>query len=295
MLSLSVPFAHAEDAAPAAAPAAIAPMAAAQGVTLRLKYSLGQSLYYRLVTDMDGTILTGQSGAGMPIKQHMEMLMRQTVKDVRATDGAATIDTGIDSMTMTMNGQSMPMPADKMAQMKTVGTFVILPTGKSLSFKPSAALANAALPGMDLTKMNSMSSLGQLPDGPVKPGDSWKSAISMGMLGSSMAAHFVLDSVDTTGGKNIAVVNQTTDGLFDTSTSKSGGPMGLKMTGHITGSGVLRFDVDGGAIDSQTSKADITMNMTPPGAAMPMKMQMKMSSTLTRASAPPPVIDPKVQ
>ena len=283
-----------------AAPTAVLPPApvagAAEGVTLRLKYSPGQTLYYRMVMEMNGTLLTGQSGAGLPIKQHLEMLMHQTVKDVRATDSAATIDTGIDSMTMAMNGQPFPMPADKMAQMKTLGTMVVLPTGKTLSFTPSAAFSGAAMPGMDFSKMSSMNSLGHLPDAAVKAGDTWKSAVSMGMMGMSVAARFALGSIDTTGGKTIALINQTTDGLFDTSTTKGAtGPMGMKLTGKVNGTGLMRFDVDAGAIESQNAKASITMNMTPPGATLPMKMQMYMTTSLTRAAAPAPTTDPKVQ
>ncbi len=108
--------ASAQTAAPVITPAPSAPPA--QTVTLRLKFTPGQTLYYRLTTDTAGLMLTGQSGAGIPIKNHMEMLLHQTVKDVRATDGAATVDSGIDTMTMSMNGQTFPIPEDKLAQMK---------------------------------------------------------------------------------------------------------------------------------------------------------------------------------
>jgi hypothetical protein len=271
-------------------------LGAAQTVLLRLKYTPGQTLYYRMNIDTVGTIFTGQSGAGMPLNQHMSMLMHQTVKDVRVVDGAATLDSGIDSMTMTMNGQAFPMPAETMASMKNIGTMVISPTGKTLSFTPSSAVSGMAMPGMDFTKMSSMSALGQLPEAAVKAGDTWNSAVSMGILGTSVAAHFTLGSIDTTGGKTVALVNQTTDGTFDTSTTKGvTGPMGMKMTGKANGTGVLHFDVDAGAIESQTSKIGITMNMTQPGATMPMKMKMKVTTSLTRTTAPPPTADPKMQ
>ena len=274
------------------APAASVP----QTVLLRLKYTLGQTLYYRMDVDTIGTIFTGQSGAGMPLNQHMSMLMHQTVKDVRAADGAATIAAGIDSMTMTMNGQAFPMPAESMASMKNIGTMVVSPTGKTLSFTPSSAMSGMAMPGMDFTKMSSMSALGQLPETALKAGDTWQSAVALGMLGTSVAAHFALGSIDTTNGKTVALINQTTNGTFDTSAAKGkAGPMGMKMTGQVNGSGVLHFDVDAGSIESQTGQVRIAMKMTPPGAAMPMKMQMKVTTTLTRTDAPPPAADPKVQ
>ena len=283
--------------APPAAPTA-PPAASAQPVALRLKFTPGQTLYYSLVTDTNGTLLTGQSGAGMPIQIHMQMLMHQTVKDVRASDGAATLDVGLDSMSMGMNGQTMPLPADKMAQMKTIGTMVILPTGKSLSFTPSAGLSAAApMPGMDMTHMNPMSSLGQFPDTPVKVGDVWKSAVAMGMMGTQVAAGFTLLSVDTADGKTVAVIKQTTKGTFDTSTPAAGAaaPAGMPMKGDVTGTGTMRFDVDAGAVIGQTARANVTMTLTPPGANAPVNMEMKVNSTLKRASAPAPVGNPAVQ
>ena len=297
--------AHAQNAAPAvpAAPPATpstAPVTpgTTQPVTLRLKFTPGQTLYYSMVTDTHGAILTGQSGAGMPIQIHMQALMHHRVKDVRASDGAATMDVGIDTMSMGMNGQTFPMPAEKLAQMKTIGTMVILPTGKTVSFTPSAGLsAMGPMPGMDLSHANAMSNLGQFPDAPVKAGDTWKSAVSMGVMGMQTATAFSLASLDTADGKMVAVINQTMNGTFGMpgagGTPAAPGPMGMKMKGSVKGTGTLRFDVDAGAVQAQTSVADLTMTMTPPGATVPMKMRMKANTTLTRASAP--AANPAVQ
>ena len=307
LLTVGPLAAHAQDAAPVPAPPVTppapatpaAPATAAQPVTLRLKFTPGQTLYYTMTTDTNGTLLTGQSGAGMPIQVHMQLLMHQTVKDIRASDGAATLDVGIDTMTMGMNGQTMPMPADKLAQMKTVGTMVILPTGKTVSFTPSAGMSAAGpMPGMDLSHTNPMGSLGQFPDAPVKAGDTWKSAVAMGMLGTQVATGFTLSGVDTTGGATIALIKQTVNGTFDTAAAGADGtpaPMGMAMKGKVSGTGTLRFDVDAGAVAGQTSHANITMTMTPPGTNGPLNMQMKVSSTLARASAPTTAANPTVQ
>ena len=267
-------------------------------MTLRLKFTPGQTLYYSMVTDTNGTVLTGQSGAGMPIQIHMQMLMHQTVKSVRASDGAATLDVGIDTMSMGMNGQAMP--PEKLAPMKAIGTMVILPTGKTVSFTPSAGLSTAGpMPGMDLTHMNSMGSLGRFPDAPVKAGDTWKSAVAMGMMGTNVAAEFTLLSLDTADGKTIAIIRQTTNGTFDTTAPAAGTaapmPAGMAMNGNVSGTGTLRFDVDAGAVVGQASRVNVTMAMTPPGTTAPMNMQMKVSSTLRRASAPAAAANPAVQ
>lgn len=276
-----------------------APASAAQPLTLRLKFTPGQTLYYSMTTDTNGTMLTGQSGAGMPIQVHMQMLMHQTVKEVRASDGAATIDVGIDTMSMGMSGQTMPIPSEKMAQMKTIGTMVILPTGKTVSFTPSSALsALGPMPGMDLSHTNAMGSMGQFPDAPVKIGDTWKSAIAAGMMGMQVASAFSLTSLDAADGKTVAIIHQTTNGTFGgpgADGAAAPGPVGMEMSGTVKGTGTLRFDVDAGTVLGQTSQADVAMTMTPPGATEPIKMQMKAHSTLARASAPAPVANPAVQ
>ena len=284
---------------PAAPALPAAPVSAAQTLTLRLKFTPGQTLYYSLTTDTNGTMLTGQSGAGMPIQVHMQMLMHQTVKDVRASDGAATLDVGIDTMSMGMSGQTMPIPPERMAQMKTIGTMVILPTGKTVSFTPSTALsAMGPMPGMDLSHANAMGSMGQFPDAPVKIGDTWKSAIAAGMMGMQVSSTFSLTSLNVADGKTIAIIHQTTDGAFGGPSADGAaalGPGGMKMSGTVKGMGTLRFDVDAGTVVGQTSQADVAMTMMPPGATAPMKMQMKAHSTLARASAPAPVANPAVQ
>lgn len=294
--------AQAQTTAPMPAPPAVplpAPEAAAHAVTLRLKFTPGQIQYYTMTTDTNGTILTGQSGAGMPIQVHMQMLMHQTVKEVRAADGAATVDVGIDTMSMGMNGQTFPMPPEKMAQMKSIGTMTILPTGKTLSFTPSPGLSAAGqMPGMDLSHANALGSLGAFPDSPLKAGDTWKSAVAAGMMGMQVASTFSLTSLDTAGGKTIAVIHQTTGGEFGAPGADGAAapvPAGMKMVGTVKGTGTLRFDVDAGAVEGQTSQANITMTMTPPGATAPMKMQMKARSTLARASAPTPAANPAMQ
>lgn len=284
-------------------PAVAHAQAAPAPVMLRLKFTPGQTLYYSMVSDTNGTVVMGQLGTEMPIQVHTKMLMHQTVKSVRAADGAATMDVGIDSMSLGMNGRAFPMPADKLSQMKTLGTMLILPTGKTLSFIPSAALGAAAppMPGMDMSHMSPMSSLGQFPDAPVKSGDTWKSAVAMGMMGAQVAAGFTLSGVETTGGKTVAIITQTTGGTFDTSAAAADGaaapaaPAGMAMTGTVSGTGTLRFDVDAGTIVGQTSRASVTMTMTPPGANGPVNMKMNVHSTLARASAPATTANPAVQ
>lgn len=136
---------------------------------------------------------------------------------------------------------------------------------------------------MDMSHTNSFAGLGQLPDAPIKVGDTWKSAVT-GMAGAQIASGFTLTSVDTTGGKNVAVINQTMDGTFDPA-SKTPNPAG-KMAGKISGTGVLRFDVDAGTMESATSQMTMAMTMAGGGPAPGTKMQMKTTVIMKRADAP---------
>lgn len=264
----------------------------AQPVTLRLKFTPGRTLYYNLIADTNGMMQNAMVQGAVPITTHVDIRLHQTVKSVRAADGAATIETGVDALTYTMNGEVNSLSPDKLAQVKTVGTTVILPTGKVLSFTPNPALGRSPMPGMDMSHTNALGSLGQLPDAPVKTGDTWKSIVSMGMAGVQTASVFTLSNVDTTGGKTIAVVDQATDGEFDSATVKdkdvNAMPLGMDAKGKVTGIGKLRFDVDAGALESAVNHSDLTMTLGQSADAPGTTLQMKITTTMKRVEAPKP-------
>ena len=73
------------------------------------------------------------------MKIHMQMLMHQTVKDVRASDGAATLDIGIDSMTHEHERPDVP-DAGRQAGADEDGRHDGDPAdGQELSFTPNPA------------------------------------------------------------------------------------------------------------------------------------------------------------
>ena len=96
-----------------------------------------------------------------------------------------------------------------------------------------------------------------------------------------------LSGLETAGGKTIAVISLTNSGTFDMPGGVGASvPKGMKMSGTFKGTGTLRFDVDAGAVVSQTSRTDTTMAVTLPGATAPMETQMK-AVTTTKPAAPP--------
>ncbi len=281
----------------AAALAALSPMAAqaqapapaAGAVTLRYKFAPGQVHRYKLTTNVAGTMMTGQSGAGFPLNSATQIVMKQTVKDVRASDGAATIATEVESMRFAMNGQEQPIPEAQQAAMKKPITQLMLPTGKVLSVDlPNSP--GTSLPGMDFSKTFSSMSVA-FPDGPLKTGEDWKSVISApGMKGTDLNYDSTLTSLTGDGDAARASIDQKIAGTLGMTLSQ-GMPMGMKMAGTVNGTGTMIFNTAQGAVESLTNNSSIDMTMTfkakpgeavPPGMPAGMKMKMQQKTTLER-------------
>lgn len=273
---------------PPTMPAAPAAATTGAGVLLRYKFTPGQSRAYKFSMDSNGLLMGGPTGGqGFPIKQHMEAVMRQTVKDVRASDGAATIQIGYDSMTMTMNGQAMPAQAP--GAMTQVGTIVMTPAGKVVSFTaPNGA------GGGPLGNMNSMfqnMNQGTFPEGAVKAADKWDSKADLAALGMKMAASNTVVSADA----NAAHYTTALKGTLDSSGSTTPSPLPLTLAGTIDGTSDQTFDVAAGALKSQSGTVSMDLTMTPkpgqgaPAGAGPMKMKMKVTTHMEQMpDAPKP-------
>ena len=289
-------------AAPLSAHAQAKPAAAtptAQAVTLRYKFVPGQVHQYRFSMDMDGLMPSPMGGAGTPLQMAMQMTMKQTVKDIRASDGAATISSQIEDAHTTINGKETALPQAQSDQMKKPYTMVMLPTGKVLSMD-MPALGGTGLPGMDFSK-GMFSTTVTLPDGPVKVGDTWKGSGGMPTAGMQMTITCTLNSLSQTK-PMLATISQQQVGVIDMALSQ-GMPVAMKMTGKVTGSGTQVFDADAGALASMTGTANTDMTMTfgkpadgsplPPGMPSAMNVQMKTTITMKRlndtapAAAPP--------
>lgn len=261
---------------------AVTSVPAAKAVTLRLKFTPGQTRRYKTIMVINTKMMTGQSGAAIPTNMVITMTMLQTVKNVRPADGAATIVSTIETMKTVMNGKEITLPETQSATMKKPTSMVMLPTGKILSVE-SAALAGGAMPGMDL---NSALKTGiAFPDLPVKIGDLWNGTAEIG--GIKMQYGSTLAGTDTFNGADRAMINQTLNGDINMKVQKNV-PVSMNMTGKMTGGGSQIFDVTAGEIASQKMETnmDVLMRFTPPAgsdapAGMPPAMKMVMTQTLT--------------
>lgn len=274
----------------ASAQAPVPPAApAANTATLHYKFVAGQVHRYKLTTNMVGTMMTGQSGAGIPLDTATQVIMKQTVKDVRATDGAATLVTEIESMRVAMNGKEQPVPEAQQDAMKKPITQVMLPTGKVLSATLPDTTA-ATMPALDFSKSFSSASVA-FPDGPLKAGDTWKGTVAVpGMEGTSLSYDSTLTSLTGDGDAARANVDQKIGGTLGMTLSK-GMPMAMKLAGTIVGTGTMAFNTALGTIENLTNNSSINMTMTfkakpgqapPPGMPAGMKMEMRQKTTMER-------------
>ena len=263
--------------------AACAPVARAQATTLpaarpvllRLKFTPGQALYYRATLTITSADPGGAGLAGMDTRT----LMHQTVKAVRSSDGAATVEVGVDTMSIAVNGKPHPVPPALLSQSKTVGTMVIRPDGRVVSFAPPADQAGMpALRGADVGHTNPLGSMAYFPDTPVKVGDTWQSRIPSASSSVQAVARFALVGVDTAGGRRIARIEFTTSGTTGTKLE------GMKQS--VRGKGSLRFDIGAGAVVDQTSASDFTATITLRGDPKPSVNRGGEKRTLTRVPVP---------
>ena len=295
------PAIHAQTlpAAPAAPASPSAP--ASVPVTLRYKFAAGQVHRYEYDMDMNTLMQTGQTGAGIPIEMTIKMVLHQTVKSIRPADGAATVETQIESMHLLRGDQEMPLPEDAQAKLKQPLTQVMLPTGKILSVD-APGMSGMGAPGMDFS--NSMfSTTVLLPDGPVKVGDNWKGTVALAAAGAQTAITATLTGTDEKNGATLATIQQTQTGTID-KTLTEGVPAAMTMQGQVTGKATQVFDTTAGAIQSATGTSATDMTMTfaqaadrtaPAGMPSAMKMQMQMKYTMTRLSDIPPTAIAPVQ
>ncbi len=277
-------------AAQAQIPAPATPTAPAAGTaTLRYKFTPGQVHRYKMTTNVVGTMMTGQSGAGFPLNMASQIIMKQTVKDVRAADGAATIAVEVESMRFALNGNEQTVPDAQQAAMKKPSTVVMLPTGKVLSMTlpdtPGTPMAS-----MDFSK-NFSSMSAAFPDGPLKVGDTWKGTVAVpGMDGTSLIYDSTLTSLTGDGDTARANFDQKISGTLGMTLAK-GMPMAMKMAGTSQGTGKMVFNTALGAVENMTNDSSINLSVdskpnpgqaTPPGMPAGMQMQMRQKTMMER-------------
>jgi hypothetical protein len=131
-------------------------------VALALKFTPGQTVRYRVVLTMNGTV--ARETESFPYQVNVEETVLWRVESVDA-QGIATVDLSVEDGTVTLNGQARPSSSGAPATLLQAA-----PDGRILSVRDPGVVpgrgAGAGFPGLDqLTPI--------LPTGPVSPGSSW--------------------------------------------------------------------------------------------------------------------------
>ena len=131
-------------------------------------------------------------------------------------------------------------------------------------------------------------------EGPVQPGDKWRSVSFLGMTDEHSTANLSFAAWETKNGATIAVIKQVMQGQFGTPASAlTGMKIGdLKLKGWLSGTRTVRLNVEAGSVDIEESLAYMTVLLTPKEgdgkfSAAPTRMWVKVTSKTTRAAAPP--------
>ncbi len=264
-------------------------------VTLRYQFTAGQVHRYEYDMDMNTLMQTGQTGAGIPMDMSVHAVMRQTVKSIRPADGAATVETQIESVHLLRGGQEMPLPEEIQAKLKQPFTQVMMPTGKILSVE-APGMSGLGAPGMEFGK-SLFSTTALLPDGPVKVGDNWKGMMDASM-GAQTAFTATLTGVDQKDGAALATIQQTQTQTFNQPMTENGATVQAQISGKAT----QVFNTTAGLVQSATGNNDTDMTMTfaksadaPAGMPSAMKTHTQMKFTMTRLPDTAPVTAAPVQ
>jgi hypothetical protein len=256
--------------------------AAAPEVTLAYKYQTGNLQKFRLDSKSDLTISPeGAAGLGpIPVTAKLQAVYTEKVAGTNqgtgtllVTLGSMLVDTNALGMsnivkvqngkvTTTVNGQ--PAPAGSGGDM-----IKGLASNKPITLKRDArggvtdANGSAAMVtgGIGMT-------IAQMPDHPVKVGDSWDVAQKIrasvpgtpgGQAAPEIEVHFThtLKDLVTKGGKQFAIIESTGSG------STPADAPGPAVNQNVTGT--TRFDVARGAVASGQYNMDLSMKLATPG------------------------------
>ena len=273
--------------------ASVAPLHA-QSVTLRYNWKQGDVLTYKSTVKTTSTMTGGPAGQAT-FEQTMGQTLKVTVAAVGA-DGTATLRQEIVGVTLEMSSpagkvayDSAKPPASNadptvVAMSKTMGAMVgeaisvtMAANGavrsiagtqkiidKLMADLPRDPMAGGlaqnikAMLGEDALRSSLEQSFSRLPDGPVKPGDTWTAEQSIGadtigkIVGTST---FTLKAVDGTGDAALARVAVSLS-LRQQDVPAAGGSMSMRL-GSSKGQGELVFRVGQGIVERNSMNTDM--------------------------------------
>jgi hypothetical protein len=236
------------------------PVQPAPGVKLAYKFTNGETLRYQMVTNTSVTMPGSQSSATPGMQS--TIVLREQVISVSPT-GDGTLKVSIESMNITMGGQTMPYSTSGFPAM----TMVMAPNGTVKNMQSTTGPNGAA---MDWSQMMGSGGLGQnsaiFPTTPVNVGDSWPQVISVPAVsgsGTIKAQNQLVKLNVPTGGLNAAVIKRVFSGNMSI----------LNAATAMTGQAMTYFSPEKGHIVKEQG----TMTMQSSGTGQTAGMNMVMS------------------
>jgi hypothetical protein len=300
---------------------AAASPAAAQSVTLRYRWTKGESLTYRLTSQTDTTV-TGMPGAGpMTLAQTMTQVLKFTAEDV-TSDGVATLRQTFQSIKMQISGPAGKVTYDTAApntnpnpmieaMRRVLGAMagesivvVMAPDGAVQKIDGAAKIlekiaanlpqdpgADAITNGMkailtdDALKATLAQSFSTLPAEPVKVGDTWRGQMSLGteIMGRIVGSStYTLKAIEGTADAPLARIAAALV-LKQESIPAPAGLQNLVMRlGDSKGDGEIVFEVAKGRIQRTTMRTDMPSIVTMTAPdGGPASVQNKTTTTTT--------------
>ena len=265
-------------------------LAQTERVTIKLVPVANQTLRFHNAQDID---LTTESDAPPDAPSPMAMAMHiviDTTSTIGPTDnqGHYTARMTIDqlSMSSTMNGKPMPLPATVSESVeKQVMTVSYDDQGRMTDVAMDGGVAgvNDALKQIITRAFATLApmtlSVGESITVPVALNMPMPGGVAPAGLGMSGETKYTLTSVTFDGADRIAHLTLRVSNTMTPGTSAGGTPMAIAMT--MTGDGKMDVNVDRGIILHAEQHATMETSMQPPagGAAMPkMRMHGKLSS-----------------
>lgn len=293
----------------------------AQTVTLRYRWTAGDSLTYRM-TNRTNSVISGMPGRGeVTVDQSITQVITVTAAEV-APDGAATLRQSFQSVRMEMNGPMGTAVYDSSAPDKNPGpmaeamgkvmgslvgeslTMVMAPDGsvrrvdgasrildkmlRNISGDPTAAPAAQGLKSMlsdDALKTTLSQSFSRMPAAAVKAGDVWTGQIAMGneAIGRIVGTSaFTLKAIEGAADAPVARIAVGLTLKQEVAPTPSG-PMGMVMTlGDSKGEGEIVFNVARGRIQRSTMRTGMPSTMTMAGPdGAPVTRRNQTTTTMT--------------
>ena len=292
----------------------------AQTVTLRYRWTKGESRTYRVTTQTDNAI-TGMPGGRVTTSQTMTQVLQYAAEEV-APDGSATVRQTFQSIrmeTVNPNGkfvidsgvretsQNRMVEGMRAVLAAMAGESVVIelaPDGavrrvegasriadkvsKVMAADPAAAQAGQGIRTSlsdEALKTTLEQTFPRLSGPPVKVGDQWQGALAMGnpAIGRITGrSTFTLKAIEGAADAAVARIAVALVLRQDVVPPPSG-PAGMVMTlGDAKGAGEIVFDVAKGFIQKSTMKTDLpsTVVMTGQDGA-PATMENKAATTMT--------------